>query len=118
MAESASQIPHESIHQPEARARIQRFTERLGAITIHSTIEPPTESIDKMRLTPDELASIHRENRGENEQGIIDHVPGAVPSPAIEAPRAGQVISIPEGSFAGDPSHVLGHPSNPMTQGR
>jgi hypothetical protein len=47
----------------------------------------------------------------EKDKNIIDSVPGIEPAP-VDPPRRGVVV-IPEGAFRGDPSKVIGHPSNP-----
>jgi hypothetical protein len=45
---------------------------------------------------------------------IIDHVPGVERAPEDQALIVhGQVVRIPAEEFKGDPSKVLGHPSNP-----
>lgn len=48
---------------------------------------------------------------------IIDSVPGVAPRPVDAGgpvpARHGEVISIPAEEFKGDPSKVMGHPSNP-----
>jgi len=48
---------------------------------------------------------------------IIDSVPWETSEPKVQEQPAqvGQVISIPEDEFKGDPRRVLGHPSNPTS---
>jgi hypothetical protein len=65
---------------------------------------------------PDEQVPPQEEQPSTPSDGVIDSVPGVEKKPEDQQPEAvfhGDVISTPADQFKGDPSKVLGHPSNP-----
>lgn len=127
-------LPLDAVRAMDAKIRQERQAQRpttvesLGAFGVARVVERPEpvaeqydpDSVENMRLTPELLAE-HRARTGQNEQGIIDHVPGferteQAQPPTAEVARTERVKPIPEGSYV-NMAHVRGVPGRQMIDG-
>jgi len=121
-------LPLDAVRAMDAKIRQERQAQRptavesLGAFGVARVVERPEpvaeqydpDSVENMRLTPELLAE-HRARSGQNEQGIIDHVPGfereeSTDDSSQSSEAATRIVS--GVAFKGDPRRVIGHPSN------